>query len=68
MEVQEGEAGWTLAPPHDDSTGKCPDVRTFSCKHVDDGQYVVVNKASEKTLFLREGAMALERVDDATGA
>jgi len=67
LEVQEGEAGWTLAPLHDDSTGKCPDVKTFSCKHVDDGQYVVMNKASEKTLFLREGAMTLERVDDATG-
>merc|ERR1711934_63207 len=65
LEVQEGPDSWLLSAPQEDEA-KVPDVKIFTFKHVDDGQYTVVNKASEKTAFLREGAMVLEKVEDAS--
>lgn len=64
LEVQEVEAGWSMAEV---TPGETPDNRAFVLKHIDDGQYTVVNKASGKTLVLKEGELDFQVLEDPAG-
>jgi len=64
LEVQEGDAGWSMA---EFAAGETPENKRFLCKHIDDGQYTVVSKASGKALVLKDGQLAFEILEDPAG-
>lgn len=64
LEVSDVEAGWSMT---DAAAGDVPDSKRFTLKHIDDGQYTVISKASGKTLLLKEGELAFEVQEDPAG-
>jgi hypothetical protein len=56
LEVQEVEAGWSMADP---APGETPDNKRFLLKHIDDGQYTVIGKNTGNTLVLKASSQPL---------
>jgi len=59
------EAGWSMA---ESGVVDTPENKRFMLKHIDDGQYTVMSKASSKTLVLKDGELGYEVLEDAAGS